>query len=134
MDFGSILNHTDGNLTIEMNLLGKTYQISSFSTSFTQPTDEKLEPQSEVSGGVLSITMTQTPDKALLQWASSPYVRRSGEIVFRNETGTPPLRITFSEAICLTFSQRTNDERGTVLSLSISSQTVSFNHVVLEKA
>ena len=123
----------DGNISAELHFMGKTYELSGFCTSFAQPIDEKGEPLTEVKGGILNLTLSQAPDNLLSQWAVSQWSRKSGEVVFKNETGTPPLRIKFVEAACVGLSQENVAGKGIETKLVVSSKSVSFNAVILEK-
>lgn len=128
-------NIEDANVFVELQLSGKTYEIERFSTSLRQDTSENnLEPKSEVEGGVLEISMIQAPDNELLQWAASKWIRKSGEIVFKNESSTPLLRIEFKEAVCVNFNQSCSQGMGVSLSLTISPKEVSFNGFMIDKS
>ena len=97
---------SDVNIIAELHLDGKVYELERFSTELRQTiSDKNMEPKGEVGGGVLNLTMVQVPDNGLLAWAASKHIRKSGEIVFKNETTTPPLRIQFQEAACINFLQ-----------------------------
>lgn len=131
INLNSLVSHEDSNVSAEMNFLGNTYLVSNFSTSFSQFVDEKFEPQAEVHGAILSVSFQQVPDSKMLQWASSKFSRKSGEIVFKNETGTPPLKIQFTEAACVKLSHQVISGGGTVTNIHISPKEVSFNGVLL---
>lgn len=122
----------DGNVSAELSLLGKTYSISEFSTTFDQPTDSVGEPEGEVRGGKLELTLSQLPDDFLLQWAMSRWMRKSGEVIFKNQTGTSPLRISFVEASCVKLRQKTVDGGGAHTALVVSAKEILFNGVLLE--
>ena len=133
MDLNVLLAQPDGNISAELHFMGKTYVVSELITSLNQPEDEKGEPQMEVQGGLLTISLSQAPDNVLLQWAYSRWSRKNGELVFKNETGTPPLRIGFVDAACVDFSQKSSFEKGIVTTMVVSPHSVSFNGVVLDK-
>ena len=133
MNLDFLSSQPDGNISAELHFMGKTYVVSRFLTSLSQPTDEKGEPQMEVQGGLLAISLSQAPDNVLLQWAYSRWSRKNGELVFKNETGTPPLRIGFVDAACVDFSQKSSSEKGIVTTMVVSPHSVSFNGVVLDK-
>lgn len=127
MNFNLIQPQPDGNLTAVLVFMGKTYNLCQFSTTFEQPSDEKGEPQAEVRGGKLLVVLSQIPDDNLSYWASNQWSRKDGEIAFRNETGTPPLRITFKEAYCIGLTQEIN--QGVKTSLLISLKSIQINGV-----
>lgn len=123
----------DVNIIAELHLDGKVYELERFSTELRQTiSDRNMEPKDEVSGGTIVVTMVQVPDNALLSWAASKYIRKSGEIVFKNETTTPPLRIQFEEAACINFLQNCGVGVGSYITLTISPKTVNFNDISLE--
>lgn len=123
----------DVNIVAELSLGGKQYSISHFSTEFNQDIDVKFEPQGEVTGGMLYLSFDQVPDTTMLQWAANPWAKKDGEIAFKNETGTPPLKISFTEAMCLNLSESIGEVNGSSFSLIISPKTVTINGVTLEK-
>ena len=124
---------SDVNIIAELHLDGKVYELERFSTELRQTiSDKNMEPKGEVGGGTLTLTMVQVPDNGLLAWAASKYIRKSGEIVFKNETTTPPLRIQFQEAACINFLQNCGVGAGSYISLTISPKIVNFNDISLE--
>lgn len=128
-------NSVDANVFVELYLSGKTYEIERFATEFSQETAENtLEPKGDVEGGVITLTMVQVPDNELLQWAASKWIRKSGEIVFLNETTSPMLRVEFQDAACVDFSQSCNEGVGCVINLTISPRIVSYNGITIEKS
>lgn len=131
IDISSLFSQPDGNVSAELNLMGKSYNLIGFRTNVSQNVDKKGEPQSEVKGGQLNLMISQIPDNVLLQWASSRWMKKSGEIVFKNQTGTPPLRIIFTEAGCVKLNQQVTSGVGVVTSLLLSPKEVSFNGVLL---
>ncbi len=131
IDVSSLFSQPDGNVSAELSLFGKTYSLMSFKTNITQAVDHKGEPQGEAKGAKLELILSQIPDKMLLQWASSRWMKQSGEIVFKNQTGTAPLKIVFTEAACVKLSQQVTHGTGVIVSLLISPKEVSFNGVSL---
>lgn len=127
-------NMEDANVFVELQLSGKTYEVERFSTSLRQDTSVKnLEPKSEVEGGVLEITLVQVPDNALLQWAASKWIRKDGEVVFKNESATPVMRVSFKEGACVNFSQSCSQGIGSCVVLTISAKEITINGFVLAK-
>lgn len=119
----------DANLEVFLVLNGKEYEVVEFSTSFLQPTDTKGEPQKEVKGGKLQLSLAQFPDSQLFYWAISRWSRYNGEIVFRNQTNTAPLKIKFFNAYCIDLHQDTNSSQGTMIHLTISPEQLEVNNV-----
>ncbi|KGN85470.1 type VI secretion system tube protein TssD [Porphyromonas gulae] len=128
----NFLQQPDVNMNAVLVFMGKEYDVHRFSTSFMQPTDDKGEPQAEVLGGKLLIELSQIPDDALLSWASNQWMRKDGEILFRNETGTPPLRISFKEAYCISIQQEMVINQGTKTTIVVSPKSVRLNEFTFE--
>lgn len=126
------LQQPDGNITAVMQFAGNTYNLSQFSISFSQSIDKKGEPQAEVRGGKVLLVLSQVPDNALLQWASSQWARKDGEVIFRNETGTPPLRIIFKGAYCTHLETVAEANSGGFTTIEISSPQIDMNGYVHE--
>ncbi len=131
IDISSIFSQPDGNVSADLNLAGKIYSLVSFRTNIRQNVDQKGEPQGEARGAQLELSFSQMPDNAILQWSASRWMRKSGEIIFKNQTGTAPLKIIFTEAACVRFSQRVTQGAGVMSSFLISPKEVSFNGVLL---
>lgn len=130
-DISSFFSQPDGNISAELVLLNKKYNLLGFNTEISQSVDHKGEPQSEVGGGQLQLMLSEIPDNVLLQWAASKWLKRTGEIVFKNETGTPPLRILFTEASLVRLTQQVESSAGVITRLLITPKEVSFNGVTL---
>ncbi|MBO7506494.1 MAG: hypothetical protein J6T67_03825 [Paludibacteraceae bacterium] len=123
----------DVNLVAEMHLDGNVYELERFSTDFTQGISEiNLEPKTEVRGGTMVVSLARVPDNSLLQWAASKWVRKSGEIVFKNETSTPPLKIQFENAACINFTQNCGEGVGSYISLTITAEKMNLNGTPFE--
>lgn len=125
---------TEGTMFVELSLGGKTYPLEQFSTELIQSVSGKtMEPMNEVTGGLLYITMVQVPDAKLIKWASDRTARENGEIAFKNNSGTSPLKISFEEAACINMSQTCGEGIGSFITLTISPKKVKFNSVELDK-
>ncbi len=108
---------------------GKEYEIETFRVKFTQPSDYKGQPQHEIKGGQLMVTITQAADNNLLLWAKTSTMRKVGQILFQTDLGITVLRIDFSEAYCITLARDINARTGTKTSLVISPEIVIMNDV-----
>ncbi|GHV52099.1 hypothetical protein FACS1894181_14900 [Bacteroidia bacterium] len=58
-------------ITAKFILDGKAYEIDTFKVSFAQPKDFKGQPQHEVKGGQLMVTLSQLPGDELFVWAKT---------------------------------------------------------------
>ncbi|GET47109.1 type VI secretion system tube protein TssD [Capnocytophaga felis] len=87
--------------------------------------DIKGEPQSEIWGGTILLKLLQFPDAILSYWATSQYLKKDGEIVFRNSSASSPLKVKFSNAYCLEMHQNINQGVETVLVISAESLIIN---------
>lgn len=138
MSFSNIANNAiglfqpDANLEVFLILNGKEYELSQFNCDFVQHTDIKGEPQSEIKGGKLIVTIEQFPDNQIFYWAINEFSKKSGEIVFRNKTSSAPLKISFKNAYCINFLHTVSSSRGTSVSLTISPEVIDLNGIFLD--
>ncbi|WP_317044010.1 type VI secretion system tube protein TssD, partial [Geofilum rhodophaeum] len=59
----------DSNITVWMTIDGQDYEVSHFNIGFVQSSDAKGEPQDEVRGGLMQLTLTQMIPESLYTWA-----------------------------------------------------------------
>lgn len=72
------------------------------------------------------------PDEQLLYWVTNQWIKRDGEIVFRNKTTSAPLKISFKNAYCIDMLQRTNASQGVVSSFVISAESLVLNTITFD--
>lgn len=77
---------------------GKKYEIVEFNIAFTQPTDYKGQPQHEMNGGQLYITLPHIADDPLYEWAISSTQLKNGEVFFFSEIVGTVIHIAFFNA------------------------------------
>jgi len=111
---------------------GKDYQIENFKINFHQPSDFKGQPEHEVKGGQLHITIPQLADNNLYLWAKKSTLVKSGEVVFQTDLGISVLKINFANAYCINLTREVNSRTGGKTSLVISPETLSINGVTHE--
>lgn len=99
------LPQPEGEITSWMVLDGKEYELRAFVTEFGQATDHKGQPQHEVKGGLLHISLHQVPDDVINHWMIRPTVKKSGEIQFRLSSASTPLCIAFKDAQCVSYEK-----------------------------
>lgn len=118
--------HIDSDLTVWFILDGKEYELSQFSIGFGQSVDHKGQPQDEVRGGRILLTLTQTLPDSMYRWAmtSSP---KNGEVVFRSKTANAPLKVEFMNAYCVSFDRTINSTEGLNTTLVISPDEIVIN-------
>lgn len=117
----------DANLEVFLILKEREYQLKQFDMSFFQLTDIKGEPQAEVNGGKFTIAIAELPDEQLLYWVTNQWIKRDGEIVFRNKTTSAPLKISFKNAYCVNLQQTISNSIGVSTSFVISSEELYIN-------
>lgn len=122
----------DSEISATLQVMGRTYEIFQFNIGFVQPTDDKGEPQMEIRGGQLMVTLRQAVGDEIYNWALNQWMRQDGEVIFSTETGSSPLKISFKKGYCVHF-ERVVDSTGGGLrtSLLISSEEVTLNGITL---
>lgn len=119
--------------TIEVNLyIGeKKYEVESFETEFQQGIDYKGQPQHEVKGGLLSITLKGISDEIINRWMFGTGVAYDGSIVFESSSriSTPPIIIVFEKGKCISFEKIMGINIGSQLNLVISTEKLSINGI-----
>jgi hypothetical protein len=131
ISISDILPPKDAAIDGYLYIMGKKYEIQSFETEFIQPDDYKGQPQHEVKGGLLLVTLKQQSDEILNNWMFKNGVSYSGSIVFApvSRIENPPLTILFEEGSCISFEKMLGKNIGIQLSILISSEKVLFNAV-----
>ncbi|ATA67513.1 type VI secretion system needle protein Hcp [Capnocytophaga cynodegmi] len=131
MNFSDITNYAmkmiqpDANLKVVLIFQGKEYELEQFNLQLSQDVDYKGEPQSEVFGGTIVLKLLQFPDNILSYWATNQFLKKEGEIVFRNGSSSSPLKVKFSNAYCLEMHQNINQGVETILVISAESLLIN---------
>lgn len=109
----------------------KKYEICSFDTEFEQPEDYKGQPQHEVKGGLLSVTLKQVVDSTISDWMLKKGVTYDGSIVFTSSSriSSPPITILFTEGKCISYQKLTGKEVGISLTILISAKELNINGI-----
>lgn len=110
---------------------GTRYEIQSFETEFSQQADHNGQPQHEVKGGLLHITLRQAADELLNRWMFQRNIFHNGTIVFApiSRTSNPPIKIIFTQARCISYQKVIGSNTGILIRLLISAQTININGV-----
>ncbi len=116
-------------LEVIFSLDGKSYETEGFKIEFSQPVDYKKQPQHEIMGGQIMVTLSQIADDNLYLWAKTPTMRKSGSIFFKTDVGMTVLEIQFSNAYCIQMIRDTAVHIGTKTVLVISPESVSMNGI-----
>lgn len=122
------LPQIDSDLTAWFILDGKEYEMSQFNIIFSQVVDHKGQPQDEVRGGRMMISLTQTLPDSIYRWAMTSFPK-NGEIVFRSKTTNAPLRVEFMNAYCVSFQRNISDKGGIDTVLHISPDELLINGI-----
>ena len=109
----------------------KVYEIENFETEFQQGEDYKGQPQHEVKGGLLSITLKRTSDELINSWMFKPEVAYNGTITFApfSRMASPPITIIFEEGRCISFEKMISNSTGIHLNLLISAKKLNVNGI-----
>ncbi len=108
---------------------GKSYEVEDFKVSFSQAVDYKGQPQHEVLGGQMFVTLHEGADDNLYLWAKTSTQLKSGVILFQTDVGITVLEINFTDAYCINLAREINAYTGTKTSLIISSKEMEMNGV-----
>lgn len=119
------LSHITGKFILD----GKEYSLSKFKINFAQSVDFKGQPEHEVKGGHLLITLSEVADNNLFLWAKKSTLLKSGQVVFQTDLGISVLRIDFTDAYCVNLERTTSALTGTDTMLIISPKILSMNGV-----
>ncbi|MDM1346901.1 type VI secretion system tube protein TssD [Myroides marinus] len=106
------------------------YEIKEFNIGFGQAIDHKGQPQHEVKGGQISITLTEIPAPSIYDWAKRTNKPKSGKILFQTASRGTILNLQFENAHCVSFYQKVDYLNGTQISLKISPQKVSIENIL----
>ena len=130
---GNIFNFplVDSDLTVWVVLDGKEFELNQFSISFGQSVDHKGQPQNEVRGGRMLLSLTQTLPDNIYKWAMTSSTK-NGEVVFRSKTVNAPLKIEFTNAYCVNFERSIDIQTGLISNLVISPEEVAINGISLD--
>jgi len=126
------LSQPTGNIDVKFCFLGKEYDVERFQISFLQPTDFYSQPQQEIRGGQLFLSLTQIVDAAIYEWGKNSTLKQSGKVSVITQNSNNPLDIEFEEACCISFVRTCNFVSGTKTELIISPKIVKLNGRPLE--
>lgn len=88
---------------------GKRYILEEFDLEFIQEVDDKNRPDSEVKGGLITLTISEAPESDLTKWMMSNFERQGGEFRFfsnkeKIDEGSL-LDISFKDAYCISYQK-----------------------------
>ena len=110
---------------------GKEYELAQFNISFGQGVDYKGQPQDEVRGGRMLLTLTQAVPDAIYKWAMTSSMK-NGSVEFRSKTANAPLKVQFTDGYCVNFERVIDNLTGLSTDLMISAGEIKINGMDLE--
>lgn len=119
------LAHVESYLLLD----GNKYEIVEFNVAFTQATDHKGKPQHEVTGGKIFITLPQSADNLLFEWAKTSTQLKNGEVVFFSELSGTVLHVEFFNAYCLRLEHQIKSAAGLSINLTIYPERLIVNGI-----
>lgn len=121
----------DSNVNAIFSVDGDEYAVEQFKIGFHQPVDGiKNQPEGEVRGGRIMITLSQTVKNNIYGWAVKPWMKKSGAVLFKTGTSGVIFEVAFTNAYCVNL-KRVIESLGQGLSttLILSPESVSVNGI-----
>ena len=121
----------DSNVNVIFSVDGDEYAVEQFKIGFHQPVDGiKNQPEGEVRGGRIMITLSQTVKNNIYGWAVKPWMKKNGAVLFKTGTCGVIFEVAFTNAYCVNL-KRVIESLGQGLSttLILSPESVSVNGI-----
>lgn len=121
----------DSNVNVIFSVDGDEYAVEQFKIGFHQPVDGiKNQPEGEVRGGRIMITLSQTVKNNIYGWAVKPWMKKNGAVLFKTGTSGVIFEVSFTNAYCVNL-KRVIESLGQGLSttLILSPESVSVNGI-----
>ncbi|WP_075603021.1 type VI secretion system tube protein TssD [Saccharicrinis aurantiacus] len=123
------LEQVDSNTTAWLIIDGQEFELSQFNISFGQSIDPKGEPQNKVRGGQINASITQVVPSNIYDWAMKSMMKE-GEVIFKIESGSAPLKISFANAYCVGFNRSVDSTGGGLSSVfTIAPEEITLNGI-----
>ena len=121
----------DSNVNVIFCVDGDEYEVEQFDIGFHQPVDgNKNQPEGEVRGGRIMITLSQTVKNNIYGWAIKPWVKNYGVIQFKTGTSGVVFEVAFINAYCVNLKRVINAlGQGLSTTLILSPESVSVNGI-----
>lgn len=126
-NLGNLFPLIDSHVEATLEIDGKNYEIEHFHIGFAQEIDHKGQPQHETKGGQLFITLTQSVEFNIIDWAKRTGKRKDGRIRFKSESSGTVLDIKFFNASCIGLKQRVSSTEGLRTELTLAPEKLSLN-------
>ena len=124
------LDLNDTSVDAKMLLNGTEYEIEMFNIQFQKDFDYKGEPQREVKGGLIYVTINHVVDEQINNWMFNRGVKHSGAIVFASfsRIASPVIIVEFVNGRCAQYSKSlgTSTVSYTIL---ISAEEITVNEI-----
>ncbi|MBD8347044.1 type VI secretion system tube protein TssD [Dysgonomonas sp. HGC4] len=124
---GSLFPLVDSHVSATLEIDGKSYEIEHFHIGFSQEVDHKGQPQHETKGGQLLITLTQSVEFSIIDWAKRTGRHKDGRICFKTESSGTVLDIKFFRASCIGLKTRVSSTEGLRTELILAPEKLSLN-------
>jgi len=120
----------DTSVDAKLILNGQEYEIETFNIRFHQSYDYKGEPQYEVKGGLITLSISHVVDKQINNWMFNRSVKHSGSIVFASfsRIASPVIVIEFVNGLCAEYT-KTIGHSTISYSILISAEEISINGI-----
>lgn len=128
-NIASLYERVDSKVESFLVLEGKEYEVHSFQIFFGQEIDHKGQPQAETKGGQFSLTITESIDDAIYDWAKTPGRLKSGYVKFITDSSGTVLQVDFTDAACISLTRKINAFSGTEAMMVVSSDKVSLYEI-----
>lgn len=118
----------DGHVSVFFVVDNKEYEVEQFRIGFTQDVDYKGEPQHEVLGGRLLITLNEALPESFYSWGIDNNKFKNGEVYFTTGSGRL-LNIEFINAKCINISRAITAGKGLQSVIILSPEIVKVNGI-----
>jgi hypothetical protein len=120
----------DASVDAKLILNGKEYEIETFNIQFRQLFDYKGEPQREVKGGLMALSIHHVVDKQINHWMFHRSVKYSGAVVFASfsRISSPVIVIGFVNGRCAKYT-KTIGHSSVSYTILISAEEIKINGI-----
>lgn len=120
----------DSSVNVVFAFEGDEYEVAQFRIAFNQPVDaNKNQPEGEVRGGRIMLTLTQAVKSNIYGWALKNWMKKGGNILFKTGTSGVIFDVQFANASCIDLKRTVRAGEGLNTTLIISPETVVVNGV-----
>jgi hypothetical protein len=123
------LSQPFAHIVVYFTLDGEKYEVEHSNIKFMQDYDFKGQPQNEVYGGQLSLTLSHMPDDSLYLWAKKSTLVKNAQLVYQTDMGITLLSVDLLNAYCMSLIQEFSSYSGTKTTLVISPESVVMNGI-----